>query len=161
MNLSWMGLNTRALLVTLPSHKCTTWSTQVTQFIDRSSIDRSSTKLENLSSVIGRLENITIMFKMGAHFLNNFRALELKAMASKHAVKIPMRVKEDARLWLRFIRIAGEGINMNLLTFRKPNNIIIGDACEHGLRAFNTNGRVFSWMIPEWLRGRAHTSLNL
>ena len=109
--LEW-ELNTRALLVTLPSHKCIAWSSQVTQFIDC-----SSTKLKNLSSVIGRLENITIMFRMGAHFLNNFRALGLKAMASKHAVQITQRVKEDARLWLKFIRIAGEGISMNLLTF--------------------------------------------
>lgn len=151
--LGW-ELNTRALLVTLPSHKCIAWSSQVSQFIDC-----SSTKLKNLSSVIGRLENITSMFRMGAHFLNNFRALELKAMASKHAVKITQRVKEDARLWLKFIRIAGEGISMNLLTFRKPNNIIIGDACEHGLGAFNTKGRGFSWMIPEHLRGRAHINL--
>ena len=70
--LGWQ-LNTRVLLVSLPMHKCTAWSTQVTWFIVR-----SSAKYEDISSVIGRLENITIMFKMGAHFLNNFRALELK-----------------------------------------------------------------------------------
>ena len=68
-------------------------------------------------------------------------------------------MKEDAKLWLKCIRIAGEGISMNLLTFRSPNVIIIGDACEHGLGAFNTSGRGYSWIIPAWLRGRAHINL--
>jgi len=69
----------------VPMHKCTAWSTLVNTFIVR-----SSTKYEGLSSVIGCLENITIMFKWGAHFLNNFRALEIKANAMKHVVKIPI-----------------------------------------------------------------------
>ena len=73
------------------------------------------------------LEKITIMFKWVEHFLNNFRALEIKANAMKHVVKIPIRVKKDAKLLIKFIRIAGEGIRMNLLTFRKPNVIIIRD----------------------------------
>ena len=49
---------------------------------------------------------------------------------------------------------------MNLLTFRNPNHIIIGDACEHGLGAFHVqSGRAYSWIIPEELRGRAHINL--
>jgi len=88
-------------------HKCTAWSAQVNWLIVQ-----SSAKYEDLSSVIGRLENIRIVFRIGAHFLNNFQALELKASEKKHAVQIPSRMKEDAKLLLEFICIAGEGIHI-------------------------------------------------
>ena len=71
-------MNTRALLVSLPSHKCKPWSSQVNNFIVR-----KTAKHEEITSVLGRLESITIMLKMGAHFLNNFRSIELKAQDTK------------------------------------------------------------------------------
>ena len=151
--LGWQ-MNTRALLVSLPSHKCTAWSSQVNNFIIR-----KTAKYDEITSVLRRLENITIILRMGAHFLNNFRSMELKAQDTKHAIIIPKRVKDDAKLWLKFIKVAGDGISMNIITFRKPNVIIIGDACEHGLGAFNIRGRGWRLIIPAHLRGRAHINL--
>ena len=49
---------------------------------------------------------------------------------------------------------------MNLLTFRRPNHLIIGDACEHGLGAFHVESGIgFRYIIPPELRGRAHINL--
>jgi hypothetical protein len=96
---------------------------------------------------------------MGAHFLNNIRALEIRASASKHTVKINGSARADFVLWKKIIQIASEGISMNLLTFRSPDHVIIGDACEHGLGAFNTKGRGWRWIIPPDLRSRAHINL--
>ena len=49
---------------------------------------------------------------------------------------------------------------MNLLTYRMPNHIIMGDACEHGLGAFHVeSGRAWTYAIPDYLQGRAHINL--
>ena len=48
---------------------------------------------------------------------------------------------------------------MNLLTFRSPNIVHIGDASEHGLGSFASHGRAWRFVIPEKLRGRAHINL--
>ena len=50
-------------------------------------------------------------------------------------------------------------ISMNLLTFRYPNNIIIGDACEHGLGDFNTSDQAWQWTTQKYLRVRSHINL--
>jgi len=48
---------------------------------------------------------------------------------------------------------------MNLLTFRKPNNIHICDASEHGLGGFANHGRAWTYVIPVKIRGRAHINI--
>jgi hypothetical protein len=132
-----------------------TWISQVDTFITC-----KTAKYKDLQSVLGRLENVTILVRMGAHFLNNIRALEIRASASKHTVKINGSARADFVLWKKIIQIASEGISMNLLTFRSPHHVIIGNACcEHGLGAFNTTGSGWRWIIPPDLRCRAHINL--
>ena len=48
---------------------------------------------------------------------------------------------------------------MNLLTFRKPDIIYIGDASEHGLGGYASHGRAWTYVIPQHLQGRAHINL--
>ena len=48
---------------------------------------------------------------------------------------------------------------MNLMTFRAPTLIFIGDASEHGMGGFDTKGRAWRYLIPPALRGRAHINL--
>ena len=124
-------------------------------------MNRNSISHKDLKSILGKLEHVITMLAMMGHFMNNLYALEIKAAKSiSHNQKILNRVKEDLQLHRKFLKIANEGISMNLLTFRNPNHIIIGDACEHGLGAFYVqSGGAYSWIIPEELRGRAHINL--
>ena len=48
---------------------------------------------------------------------------------------------------------------MNLLNFRSPNHIIIGDAFEHGPVEFNTSDQEWKRISQKDLRGRAHINL--
>ena len=49
---------------------------------------------------------------------------------------------------------------MNLLTFRKPDHYIFGNACEHGFGAFHKgSGRACAYVIKEDLQCRAHINL--
>ena len=95
------------------------------------------------------------------HFMNNIYALEIKLSKNpQHNEKIPLRVKEDFKLHLKFLSSVHRGISMNRLTFRKPDHFILEDACEHGLGAFHeASGHAYAWIIPPKLQGRAHINL--
>ena len=45
---------------------------------------------------------------------------------------------------------------MNLLVFRSPDLVFIGDASKHGMGGFNSKGRAWRFTIPKELHGRAH-----
>jgi hypothetical protein len=151
--LGW-ELNTRELLVKLPSHKFIAWTSQVKTFITRSSANG-----DDLRSVLGRLENVAIIIPMFGHFLNNIRQLEIKASRTNKNQIINKRAKEDFKLALLFLERASNGVSMNSIVFRAPNKIYINDASEHGLGGFATHGRAWRWIIPQKLRGRAHINL--
>jgi hypothetical protein len=96
---------------------------------------------------------------MFGHFLNNIRALQIKASKTKHNVKLTTRAKEDLILSRSFLKLAHIGVSMNLVMFQKPDIFYIGDVSEHGLGGFADHGRAWRWEIPEDLQGRAHINL--
>ena len=151
--LGWL-LNTRSLSISLPSHKAQAWWKQIQYMMLQKSV---SEKL--LASIIGCLENIATIMPMMGHFFNNIRFLQAKADTKGHNVSLTRRAKEDLILCLKFIHQAKQGISMNLLTFRSPNIVHIGDASEHGLESFASHGRAWRFIIPEELRGQAHINL--
>ena len=91
-------------------------------------ISRKSANTEDLSSVLGRMENIAIVIPIFVHFIKNIIHLEIKATISTKNQFINMRSKEDFKIVLKFLRKAKEGVNMNLVTFQSPNKIYINDA---------------------------------
>ena len=90
------------------------------------------------------MENLVTIIPMFGHFLNNTRHLEIKATATDRNQKINKRAKDDFKLCLKFLEWAHAGVNMNLMTFRKPNKTYINDASEHGLGGFSTHGKAWS-----------------
>ena len=152
--IGWIS-NTRELLVKLPEHKCKAWITALITFIKRISVNHN-----DLKSLIGKLENMIIITKMRGHFMNNLYALEMKSSESKQNIKVTRNARKDVELHIQFLEKARLGINMNLLTFRKPMYTTIGDACEHGLGAFNVEtGTAWTYEIPITLRGRSQMNL--
>ena len=153
--LGWI-LDTRRLEIRLPTHKFIAWSCDIDKLLNHKTISH-----KDLLSLIGKLEHVITVIKMMGHFMNNLYSLEEKAYKAKpHAIKISGRVKADARLHKKCLKLAHEGISMNLLTFRKPTHLIIGDACEHGFGACHVESGVgYRYIIPPELRGRAHINL--
>ena len=151
--LGW-ELNSRSLSVHLPLHKFKAWIEQISSFLTR-----KTSNIKDIQSILGRLENISVMVPMMAHFLNNLRQIEIKANITGKNQVITKRVKDDCLLAKKFIHLAHCGISMNSITFRTPTKIYINDASEHGLGGFACHGRAWSWEIPEKLRGRAHINL--
>ena len=151
--LGWM-VDTRQLLVSLPSHKFIAWSNEIHTLMRQQSVNSNT-----MMTVLGRLETVASMLTPLGHFLNNLRSLQLKAEEKGHNVPITDDAREDMALALDFIKHAHQGISMNLLVFRAPSLIFVGDASEHGLGGFDTSGRAWRYLIPEHLRGRAHINL--
>ena len=153
--LGW-NLKTRSLLVELPIHKHIAWSGHVKNLIHRNAMSHA-----DLLSLIRKLENVITIVKMMGHFMKNLPSLEEKALESiPHSVRITATAKADAKLHLKFLEKDRNGISMNLLTFRRPNYLIVGDACEYGLGDFNVESRIgCRHIIPPELRGHAHINL--
>ena len=151
--LGWV-IDSRRLIIQLPTHKYIAWSSQLSSFQDRKS---ASSKV--LQSLLGRLEQIATIIPMFGHFLNNIRQTEIRATASDKPQIINRRTREDLILATKFLNLARKGVNLNLMTFRVPTHIYINDASEHGLGGFATHGRAWGWVIPPKLRGRAHINL--
>ena len=88
------------------------------------------------------------------HFLSQIRQ-EKSRSKNRKSIKLLEEVKEDFTLHLRFLKIACNGISMNLLTYRKPTHVYRGDACPFGLGGYSAKGRAWRWYIPKELRFRA------
>ena len=152
--LGW-ELDTRRLLVALPEHKFIAWHNEIEIMMKGRTVSNKT-----LQSILGRLETVASVLTPMGHFLNNIRSLQIKAEAAKqHNVAIPKGVYNDLKLAQKFLQQARQGVNMNLMTFRKPNLIFIGDASEHGLGGYDTKGRAWRYLIPTRLQGRAHINL--
>ena len=151
--LGW-EINSRELKIKLPKHKFIAWNNQLQSFFTR-----RTAGAKDLQSILGRLETVATIIPMMGHFLNNIRHTEIRASASGKNQLLNKRTVEDFKLAAHFLIRARDGVNMNLITFRKPTLIYINDACEHGIGGFATHGRAWTWIIPPHLRGRAHINL--
>ncbi len=60
---------------------------------------------------------------------------------------------------LRFLRIARQGIDMNLVTFRCPTHVYWLDSCPFGLGGYSDEGFARRFEIPEDPRFRASNNL--
>jgi hypothetical protein len=151
--LGW-EVDTRRLLLSLPADKVAAWSESIQIML------RSPTKVsyEDLDTLIGRLNHCGFLIPQARHFLGRIRTAKHKASKRRQAHLSPA-VQADLSLWLSFLAAAGQGIDMNLLTFRHPTHVSRADACEHGLGGYSlVTGKAWRFEIPIHLRLR--TSLN-
>ena len=75
--------------------------------------------------------------------MNYIIAIEINSSKTHVAIHIPKQLKDYLKPREKILKIVLDGISINLLTFWSPNIIIIGDAFEHGLGAFNTYGQAW------------------
>ena len=60
---------------------------------------------------------------------------------------------------LLFIEKVRQGINMNILAFRKPTHVYQSDSCPAGLGGFSHEGFAWRFLIPDNLQFRASNNL--
>ena len=151
--LGWR-IDTRRLLISLPDHKFIAWSAQIDMTLSKPTVSNKT-----LMSILGRLENVAQILVILGHFFSNIRHMQMIAEQKKHNIRLNQRTKNDLQLAKYFLQKMNDGVSMNLLTFREPNNIHICDASEHGLGGFASHGRAWAYVIPVEIRGRAHINI--
>ena len=75
-----------------------------------------------MDSLIGRLNHVGYIIPQARHFLSRLRRLRdrTKNRRDTHIAKV---CADDMDLWDAFLIQAHNGINMNLLTYRKPMHV--------------------------------------
>ena len=148
--LGWL-LDTRRLLIQLPSDKRRAWIRDIDALLKS-----KTASYKALHCLIGRLQHVAAILPTARHFLGRLRMA--LAIAEIHGgCNLPKKVLSDLKLWKQFVNYAANGVSLNLLTFRLPNNIIRVDACPWGVGGYSlTTGRAWFINIPPHLRGRAH-----
>jgi hypothetical protein len=99
-------------------------------------IEKKTLTLEELSSLIGKLNHVCYIIPDARHFMNNLRQMERLARRIGK-VKLTRRTLDDLILWLEFLTSAEKGISINRIIFRKPSLVTFADASEIGICGYS------------------------
>jgi hypothetical protein len=147
MILGW-SFDFRRLLISLPKNKFIAWTSTINKLL----VDGLSTPKE-LESTIGRLGHLTLVVPGVHHFLSHLRELQ-QLSTHRRSIRLSDHCREDLLLMLWFLEIARQGIDMNLVAFRRPTHVYRSDCCPFGLGGYSDEGFAWRFEITEdlWLR---------
>ena len=117
-----------------------------------------TTTTKEVESTIGRLGHFTLVVPGVHNFLSCLRDLQQMA-THRRSVKISETCRNNLILMICFLKIAKQGIDMNLIAFRRPTHVYRSDSCPFGLRGYSDKGFVWGFELPEELRFRASNNL--
>ncbi len=160
--LGWQ-LNLRSLEVSLPRDKFLAWKSNISKILQA-----KKASVDSLESLLGWLNHVAIIIPLSSYFLNRIRrhidqTASKKPNLSKSSRNwIGSSVLEDISLFDKiFLPKAHTGINMNLITYRRPTHILWSDTCPSGLGGFSTNtGSAWRFQIPISFSGSLDTKNN-
>ncbi len=92
------------------------------------------------------------------HFLSRLRELQQLA-TRRRSIRISEDCDKDFLLMLRFLNIAKQGIDVNLVAFRCPTHVYWSDSCPFSLGGYSDKGFAWHFEIPEDLCFRASNNL--
>jgi hypothetical protein len=90
------------------------------------------------------LDHLSAIIPFVYHFLSRLRDLHWKATKQRF-IAIPQPCRDNLELMLIFIHKTFIGIDMNLISFRRPTHIYRSDSCPHGLEGYSREG--FAWRL--------------
>jgi hypothetical protein len=118
--------------------------------------DRKATQ-EEIDTLLGRLNHAAGALPIVRYFLNRLR-LSASNQTDSTGPQIPKRkirwlskpALRDLQLFHDvFLQKINVGINLNLLTYRRPTHILFSDACPKGLGGCLLNtGKAWRWEMP-------------
>ena len=146
--LGWR-INSRSFRVYLPVEKHRNWEASLLSILSGGRVDSKA-----LESTVGRLNHAGNVLPQGKYFLNRMRRLQSRC--DKYGPQIlPQKVREDIELWRMLLdKVTTEGVDINNVTFSKPIEVCISDACEHGMGGFNMSGMAWRYELPKEMIGK-------
>jgi hypothetical protein len=142
----------RRLIISLPENKFVAWTRNVSQLLLN-----GTTTAKELESTIGHLGHLTIVLPGVRNFLSCLH--NLQQMATHHrSIKIRETCRINLILMICFLKIAKQGIDMNLIAFCRSTHVYRSDSCPFGLRGYLDKGFAWRFKLPEELCFRDQTT---
>ena len=150
--LGWL-INTRSLSIALPADKFSSWLGDLQNIIST-----GKASVQSLEQLIGRLNHTATVLPLARYYLvrlrNTVYYFQSKSDNKTADHNLRKSVLEDLRLFSDcFLPKVSSGVNMNIITFRRPTHIFWSDACPQGMGGYSaTSGKAWRITIPEEFR---------
>jgi hypothetical protein len=151
--LGWK-MDFRSLIISLPDNKHIAWSKSIQELLVK-----DSAKAKELETLIGRLGHLGMVLPFVYHFLSRLREWHHKSKNKRYPTTMPTECRLDLGLMMTFLNKAHAGIDMNLLSFRRPTRVYRSDSCPFGLGGYSDEGFAWRFELPPGLRFRASNNL--
>ena len=92
------------------------------------------------------------------HFLSQLRDLQTRAK-SRRAINVNKGFRNDLLFMINVIKIAHNGISLNIIVYRRPTHIYRSDSCPAGLGGYSDSGFAWRYYLPSHLQFRATNNL--
>ena len=130
----------RRMLVSLPENKFTAWSEAIQTILYEGCVT-----VKELENNIGRLVHLGLVLPYVHHFMSRLCELQRRAR-NRHQVKVTDIYAEDSKLIIFFLKKEKDGVDLNLIAYRKPTHVHRSDSCPGGLGGFSHEG--WAWLLP-------------
>ena len=153
--LGW-EIRTRTFEVRLPQDKYSAWVSDVqTVRLGKSVL------LQDLESLVGRLNHAASIIPLSRHFLNEIRNRCVRGpKRGKQSIRLTAEEKFDLELWESFLTSANKGISINLLVIRNPTRMAWSDSCPFGLGGYTLAGTAWRIRVPKEAQYYGDDSVN-
>jgi hypothetical protein len=121
--LGWL-LNSRLLMILLPTDKFEAWSADL-----RAIVAASKGTYGELESTLGRLNHVAYVIPLARHFLNKLRLRLHHRRHQNQQITLTAEEVADLALWELFLEQAHAGMSMNRVTIRRPSKLCWSDSC--------------------------------
>jgi hypothetical protein len=149
----WL-MDFRKLIISLPDNKHLAWSKSIQEILVK-----GSAKAKELETIIGRLGHLGAVIPFVYHFLSRLREWQYRSSNKRHPTAMSTECRLDLELMLNFLNKANAGINMNIISFRRPTHIYRSDSCPYGLGGYSSNGFAWRYKLHPERRFRATNNL--
>ena len=148
----WL-FNFRGLTIYLSGNNYVAWTCKI-----KDVLVVSKTSYTELDTIIGRMVHVGFIISQIYHFMSRLRDLMWRSR-NRRTIKLTDSTRKDFELMLFFLEKAKEGIDLNLLVFRRPSKVYRSDSCPAGMGGYSSDGFTWRWYVPEYLKFRASNNL--
>ncbi len=92
------------------------------------------------------------------HFMSRLCNLQEQAK-SRRSITINKECRNDLQFMIGVIKRAYEGINLNIIVYRRPTHVYHLDSCPAGLGGYSDSGFAWRWYLPSHLLFQASNNL--